>query len=85
LTLGVSNTGYTASAEGTIAASRVFDAQKIPIAAGSTDLNYDWLWPYQSGPIIAVSKFLRIRTTFTSTRRRCCVTSGLTNSDDPPA
>ena len=67
LTLGVSNTGYTASAEGTIVVSRVFAARKVPVAAGSTDLSYDWVWPYDSGPIIAVSKFLRIRTTFTAT------------------
>lgn len=67
LTLGTANTGYTASAEGTIAAARVFDAQKIPIAAGNTDLNYDWLWPYGTGPVIAVSKFVRVRTTFTAT------------------
>lgn len=67
LTLGVSNTGYTASAEGTIVVSRVFGARKIPIAAGSTDLSYDWIWPYNTGPAIAVSKFVRIRTTFTAT------------------
>lgn len=67
LTLGASASGYTASAEGSVTATRVFDAQKIPIAAGSTDLNYDWLWPYGSGPIIPVSKFLRVRTTFTAT------------------
>lgn len=67
LTLGASATGYTATVEGTIAAARVFDAQKIPVAAGSTDLTYDWLWPYGTGPIIAVSKFVRVRTTFTAT------------------
>ncbi len=67
LTLGTSATGYTATVEGSIVVSRVFDAQKIPIAAGSTDLNYDWLWPYGTGPVIAVSKFLRVRTTFTAT------------------
>jgi hypothetical protein len=67
LTLGASNTGYTASVEGTIVVSRVFGARKVPIAAGSTDLSYDWIWPYGSGPVVAVSKFVRIRTTFTAT------------------
>jgi hypothetical protein len=67
LTLGASATGYTAVVEGSTTAARMFDAQKIPIAAGNTDLNYDWLWPYGSGPIIPVSKFLRVRTTFTAT------------------
>ncbi len=67
LTLGTANTGYTASAEGSTTAARVFQARKVPIAAGSTDLSYDWLWPYGTGPIVAVSKFLRVRTTFTAT------------------
>lgn len=67
LTLGTSATGYTATAEGTTTASRMFDAQKVPVAAGSTDLTYDWVWPYGTGPIIPVSKFLRVRTTFAAT------------------
>ena len=67
LTLGVSNTGYTASAEGTTTASRVFAARKIPIAAGSTDLTYDYEWMPDARPLVAVSKFLRVRTTFTAT------------------
>jgi hypothetical protein len=67
LTLGVSATGYTASAEGSITATRVFQARKVPVAAGSTDLSYDWIWPYGTGPIVPVSKFLRIRTTFAAT------------------
>ena len=67
LTLGVSNTGYTATVEGATAATRVFAARKVPIAAGSTNLTHDWIWPYGTGPIVAVSRFLRIRTTFTAT------------------
>lgn len=67
LTLGTANTGYTASAEGTTTASRMFDAKKIPVAAGSTDLTYDKVWPYATGPIVAVSKFARVRTTASAT------------------
>jgi hypothetical protein len=67
LTLGTGATGYTASVEGAITASRVFGARKVPIAAGSTDLSYDWIWPYNTGPVVAHSKFLRVRTTFTAT------------------
>ncbi len=67
LTLGTSATGYTSTVEGTTAASRVFDAKKIPVAAGSTDLTYDRVWPYGTGPLVAVSKFLRVRTTATAT------------------
>jgi len=67
LTLGTSATGFTATVEGTIGTSRVFGARKVGLAAGNTDLNYDWLWPYQTGPVIAVSKFVRVRSTATST------------------
>jgi len=64
LTLGASNTGYTASAEGTTTASRVFDANLVPSTAGSTDINYYYQWMPDERPIIAVSKFLRVRCTF---------------------
>lgn len=67
LTLGTSATGYTATVEGTITATRVFGGYKIPVAAGSTDLTRDWQWLYGLGPIVAVSKFCRVRTTFTAT------------------
>src|SRR5882757_9879732 len=36
LTLGVTNTGYTANAEGSTTVSRVFDTREIPLAAGAT-------------------------------------------------
>jgi hypothetical protein len=64
VTLGVAATGYNASAEGSPTATRVFDAQKVPVAVGSTDLNYDYMWIPDARPWVAVSKFLRVRTTF---------------------
>lgn len=64
MTLGASATGYTASAEGTTAASRMFDADNIPPTAGAVDLNYDYQWMPDERPILAVSKFLRVRVTF---------------------
>lgn len=67
LTLGTSATGYTSSSEGSTTASRVFAARKVPVAAGSTDLSYDYVWMPDARPIVAVSKFLRVRTTFTAT------------------
>lgn len=63
MTLGTAATGYTASAEGTTAASRLFDAKQIPLAAGATDLTYLYQWMPDERPIIAVSKFLRVRAT----------------------
>ena len=72
LTLGVSNTGYTATAEGSITAVRVFDAKQVPVAAGLTDLRFDWTFPAGRQPIVSVSKFVRIRCTFTSATNMAC-------------
>jgi hypothetical protein len=64
LTLGTANTGYTATVEGSTTASRVFDVKQIPLSAGATDLTYYYQWMPDERPIIAVSKFLRVRATF---------------------
>lgn len=67
LTLGTANTGYTASAEGSTTAARVFDHYEIPIAAGATDLRYVRTFMPDARPIVAISKFLRVRSTFGAT------------------
>ncbi|MFG3510254.1 hypothetical protein ACGF5F_32680 [Streptomyces sp. NPDC047821] len=73
MTLGTSATGYTASAEGSTTASRVFDVKEIPLAAGATDLTYAYQWMPDERPIVAVSKFLRVRATFaTSASNMAC-------------
>lgn len=64
LTLGTSASGYTATAEGTTTASRLFDVKEIPLAAGATDLNFVKQFMPDARPIVAVSKFLRVRVTF---------------------
>lgn len=63
LTLGTANTGYTATAEGTTTASRLFDVKEIPLTAGATDLTYVKQFMPDARPIVAVSKFARVRTT----------------------
>jgi hypothetical protein len=63
MTLGTSATGFTATVEGSITATRVFDTDQIPIASGEVPLNYDYQWMPDERPIIAVSKFLRVRAT----------------------
>jgi hypothetical protein len=60
---GTALTGYTATAEGSITATRVFDVKEIPIGAGTTDLTYEKVWMPDARPIIAISKFLRVRAT----------------------
>lgn len=56
VTLSTTTTGYTASAEGSITATRVFDNGIVQ----PTGL-YAYLWPLGDEPRIAVSKFLRVR------------------------
>jgi hypothetical protein len=63
LTLGVANTGFTGTAEGTTAASRVFDAVSLSSVSGESPLTYTYQFMPDERPILAVSKFLRIRAT----------------------
>jgi hypothetical protein len=68
VTLGASATGFTATAEGSTTATRLFDMDQLGIAAGNNPLNPDkQFMPDEERWIVARSKFLRIRTTFTST------------------
>lgn len=74
MTLGTSATGYTATAEGTPTATRTFDTVNI-VSAGSTaapSLFYVYQWVPDERPIMAISKFLRIRVTMGSTVNMNC-------------
>lgn len=67
MTLGTSATGFTASAEGAITASRVHGV--VELGAIGSDLGADAVnWAYQfmpdERPIVGVSRFLRLRVTF---------------------
>lgn len=64
MTLSTTGTGYTATAEGTVTATRTFDANLVPAVAGSTDINYVYQWMPDERPIVAASRFLRVRATF---------------------
>lgn len=67
MTLSTSATGYTASAEGTITATRVFDVQEIAgVSNGAAPINYVYQFTAAERPIVAVSKFLRVRATFSA-------------------
>ena len=67
LTLGVAATGYTATAEGATTASRVFDAVELPSTASGAQMTYSYQWMPDERPIVAVSKFLRVRATTPTT------------------
>ena len=56
--VGTTSTGYTATAEGTITATRVFDAQLI-----APTNQYVKQFPLGLEPVIQISKFARIRVT----------------------
>lgn len=56
--VGTANTGYTASAEGTITATRMFDVQFI-----APTNQYVKQFPLGREPVMQVSKFTRIRVT----------------------
>ncbi|MEU9792877.1 hypothetical protein AB0E27_20005 [Streptomyces sparsogenes] len=75
LTLGTSATGYTASAEGAVTSTRVFDAVSLSSTSGESSLAYMYQWMPDERPIVAISKFLRVRATTptTATDLRCWV------------
>lgn len=66
MTLGTAATGYTASAEGSITVTRMLDSQTLGSSAGNNELNYSYQYMPDERPIIAISKFLRIRVTMGS-------------------
>lgn len=63
MTLGTTATGYTATAEGSITATRIGDMKYIPI--GASNLEYEWSLGREWE--VAPSRFCRIRLTSTST------------------
>lgn len=56
---GTSATGYNASAEGTIGASRILDGEEVHPQTG-----YSMWFPERFCPVVKVSRFLRIRALF---------------------
>lgn len=67
VTFGTSATGYTASAEGTTTASRLFDVEYVDGTAG-----YSYTWSLGNLPRLPVSRFLRIRTNTTVAVNAVC-------------
>jgi len=72
MTLGTAATGYTATVEGTVAAVRTFDANFAIPTAGAAPVSYDYQFMPDERPIIAVSKFLRVRVTFAAAVNMLC-------------
>ena len=76
LTLGTSATGYTSTNEGTVTATRPFDAVSLSSVSGESGLSYVRTFMPDDRPVVAVSKFLRVRATTptTASDMRCFVT-----------
>lgn len=66
LTLGTTATGYNATGEGAITATRTFDECLILPMAGTSPLDYSYQWMPDERPRVAASSFLRVRCTFPS-------------------
>lgn len=70
LTLGTSATGYTASVEGAITTTRVFDVKRLSStsAEAAPIMSYDRRFETEGiPPVVDVSKFLRVRVTMPTT------------------
>jgi len=67
LTLGTSATGYTSTSEGTPTACRVFDAVSLSATTAESPYTYTYQFMPDERPIVAVSKFLRVRATTPTT------------------
>lgn len=62
ISLGIAASGYTATAEGTIAATRLIDYQLI-----APTNQYIYQWPLGTEAIMQGGKFTRVRVTFAAT------------------
>lgn len=74
LTLGTAASGYTASAEGTITATDMFDAVKLPIGAAASPQQgiYTRQFLKDERPYLPAGKFLRVRATMGVTMGMIC-------------
>jgi hypothetical protein len=67
LTLGTTSTGYTSTSEGTPTATRLFDATHVTgVSNGASPTSYGYQFMPDERPVVAVSRFLRVRANFTA-------------------
>ncbi len=75
VTLGVANTGYTATAEGSTTATRVFDVVDTTADSAAPSMRHFYQFMPDERPIVGISKFLRVRVTFgNAVNMHCWVT-----------
>lgn len=64
---GTALTGYTATAEGSTTATRTFDVVSLSSTTSESPYMYAYQWMPDERPIVAVSRFLRVRATTPTT------------------
>lgn len=72
LTLGTTATGYTATGEGVVTTTRSLDTNKVSSTAGADSIDYVYQWMPDERPWVNISKFLRIRATFSASVNMLC-------------
>jgi hypothetical protein len=72
MALGTSATGYTATVEGAITATRVFDTVDLVADNAAPSLKHTYEFVPGREPIVAVSKFLRVRSNTANTVNMHC-------------
>ncbi|PBC71586.1 hypothetical protein BX265_6196 [Streptomyces sp. TLI_235] len=60
-------TGFTSTSEGAITATRMFDAVSLSSVSGESPLTYSYQFMPDERPIVAISKFVRVRATTPTT------------------
>jgi hypothetical protein len=71
--LGVNNTGFTATVEGATTTTRTFDTTEVlGVSTGTQSNAYVYQFMPDERPIVAVSKFLRVRVTFSAAVNMLC-------------
>jgi hypothetical protein len=65
--LGAAATGFTATAEGAIVATRLFDTVKLSSTSAEWTNPYEKEWPWHRMPNLAASRNLRVRCTTPTT------------------
>jgi hypothetical protein len=73
LTMGTEATGYTATAEDTVTAARLLDAREVDgVSNGASGNHYSYQFMPDERPLVAVSKFLRVRCTYSAAVNALC-------------
>lgn len=72
MTLGTSATGYTATSEGSTTTARVFDCIDLVADNAAPSLKHERVFVPGREPVVAVSKFLRVRATLANAANMHC-------------